>query len=300
MPEQNAPSPPPRCATRRHAGSPRRARARRRDCARCATSCRACAGVGYASRLWNTPVAGAGARDARLAPPAADAGATQLIDMSAVLSGRAGARRAPPSAPAAAGPLPSIIPGLRTPAPAGARKRLSTRVLTGVSIGAGCAAWIFSGATAHMATFVMMLAIAQLEYFRTVMLTGVYPARRIALASMVAANACARWAPSLHELVLPLSGVWVMLWFLLMRPKPGTIAEISTSYMGMFYLGHLPSYWVRVRALARTAGGHYAPVAAAAGRPARRPARPPARRGAAAGGGRRPPPHSRRVRASSS
>ena len=49
---------------------------------------------------------------------------------------------------------------------------------------AGCAAWIFSGATAHMATFVMMLAIAQLEYFRTVMLTGVYPARRIALASM--------------------------------------------------------------------------------------------------------------------
>ena len=95
------------------------------------------------------------------------------------------------------------------------RKRLLTRVLTGASIGAGCAAWIFSGATAHMATFVMMLAIAQLEYFRTVMLTGVYPARRIALASMVAANACARWAPSLHELVLPLSGVWVMLWFLL-------------------------------------------------------------------------------------
>ena len=42
-----------------------------------------------------------------------------------------------------------------------------------------------------------------------VMITGVYPARRIALASMVAMNVCARWAGSLHELVLPIAGIWV-------------------------------------------------------------------------------------------
>jgi hypothetical protein len=134
--------------------------------------------------------------------------------------------------------------------------------------------------------------VGQLEYYRSVIATGVYPARRIGLVSTTALYATALWAPALHELVLPAAAAAVMLWFLLLRvrvkakpttcgdrgrpsslelsasrfprvlrhrffldreffafqEKPGSISEISSSIMGIFYLGLLPSFWVRLRA----------------------------------------------------
>ena len=38
-----------------------------------------------------------------------------------------------------------------------------------------------------------------------------------------------------------------MIWFLTMRRKVSTIPEIATTFTGMFYLGYIPSYWVRIR-----------------------------------------------------
>ena len=38
-----------------------------------------------------------------------------------------------------------------------------------------------------------------------------------------------------------------MIWMMTMRRKVATIPEIATTFTGMFYLGYIPSFWVRIR-----------------------------------------------------
>jgi len=45
-----------------------------------------------------------------------------------------------------------------------------------------------------------------------------------------------------------------MIWFLTMRRKVSTIPEIATTFTGMFYLGYIPSFWVRIRLIEAVAG----------------------------------------------
>jgi len=48
--------------------------------------------------------------------------------------------------------------------------------------------------------------------------------------------------------ILPICSVVICTW-LLLQPKPGTISDIAASIFGLFYLGFLPSYWVKLRGL---------------------------------------------------
>jgi CDP-diglyceride synthetase len=42
-------------------------------------------------------------------------------------------------------------------------------------------------------------------------------------------------------------GLWAMIWFLTMRESYTTIPEIAATFTGMFYLGYVPSFWVRLQ-----------------------------------------------------
>ena len=42
-------------------------------------------------------------------------------------------------------------------------------------------------------------------------------------------------------------GLYTMIWFLATRRNYSTIPEIATTFTGMFYLGYVPSFWVRTR-----------------------------------------------------
>lgn len=42
-----------------------------------------------------------------------------------------------------------------------------------------------------------------------------------------------------------------MVWFLTMKREISTISDIATTFTGMFYLGYIPSFWVRIRASGR-------------------------------------------------
>ena len=57
-----------------------------------------------------------------------------------------------------------------------------------------------------------------------------------------------RSAADLAAAVLPLSGAAICGW-LLLQPLTGTIADIAASIFALFYLGFLPSYWIRLRDL---------------------------------------------------
>jgi hypothetical protein len=60
-------------------------------------------------------------------------------------------------------------------------------VLFGAIMGAAVACWVFSGNYVFTGLFALMTILGQLEYYRMVMNTGVYPARRI---SVVGAVSC--------------------------------------------------------------------------------------------------------------
>eukprot|EP00468_Gymnochlora_sp_CCMP2014_P002015 CAMPEP_0167743442 /NCGR_PEP_ID=MMETSP0110_2-20121227/2019_1 /TAXON_ID=629695 /ORGANISM="Gymnochlora sp., Strain CCMP2014" /LENGTH=440 /DNA_ID=CAMNT_0007627815 /DNA_START=182 /DNA_END=1504 /DNA_ORIENTATION=+ len=125
----------------------------------------------------------------------------------------------------------------------------SKRIVTGWLLAFAGTAIIFSGNLVYTAILTTVAMIAQYEYFSTVMLTSVNPARRISFVASLAMFMCACLFPLQHQLGLPLGFAAIVMWFLVMRPKPGSIADISTTLMGLVYTGLLPSYWARMRCL---------------------------------------------------
>lgn len=128
-------------------------------------------------------------------------------------------------------------------------KRTRRSIGFGALMGVAVACWVFSGNYIFTGLFTLMTVLGQLEYYRMVINTGVYPARRISVIGACSMFLAALFIPDLHEICLPLSGLWAMVWFLTMKRTVTTIPEIATTFTGMFYLGYVPSFWVRIRML---------------------------------------------------
>ncbi|KAL7484064.1 hypothetical protein ACHAW6_009704 [Cyclotella cf. meneghiniana] len=120
-------------------------------------------------------------------------------------------------------------------------------VLFGATMGLIVAAWVYSGSYIFTTLFTLMTALGQLEYYRMVMNTGIYPARRISVLGACAMFVSALFAPDLHQICLPVFSTMAMIWFLTKRRGATSISDIATTFTGMFYLGYIPSYWVRLR-----------------------------------------------------
>jgi phosphatidate cytidylyltransferase len=92
----------------------------------------------------------------------------------------------------------------------------------------------------------LLVFFGQLEYFRLVRAKGIAPAAKTTLAVSQLLLITATINPSLTDAVFPLAGALVC-FYLLFQSKLASIADISTSILGLFYGGYLPSYWVRLR-----------------------------------------------------
>jgi hypothetical protein len=123
------------------------------------------------------------------------------------------------------------------------------RWITGLSLGAICTLWIYSGNGPFTLGFLLTSLIAQSEYYTMVKATGVLPAHKTGILSSIICYFAAALYPTYHELVMPLSTTLMMVWLLIFNKKSASISEISTSFLGMFYLGYLPSFWVRLRSI---------------------------------------------------
>lgn len=126
-------------------------------------------------------------------------------------------------------------------------KKQRRSITFGAAMGMLVACWVFSGSYIFTALFTLMTILGQLEYYRMVINTGVYPARRISIVGACSMFLTALFTPSLHQICLPLFGLYSMVWFLTMKRSVTTIPEIATTFTGMFYLGYVPSFWVRIR-----------------------------------------------------
>lgn len=94
----------------------------------------------------------------------------------------------------------------------------------------------------------IIVYLGQLEYFQLVRATGIAPAGKTTLVVSQALLAIATISSTLADAVLPVAGTFIC-FYLLFQPKLATIADISSSILGLFYGGYLPSYWVRLRSL---------------------------------------------------
>ena len=108
--------------------------------------------------------------------------------------------------------------------------------------------WFFSIAIA------LLTYMALLEFFRMAEFTGIKPATKTTLFSsfiiIIATylEAIGFLDKEIHNAILPICSVVICTW-LLLQPKSGTIADIAASIFGLFYLGFLPSYWIKLRAV---------------------------------------------------
>lgn len=92
----------------------------------------------------------------------------------------------------------------------------------------------------------VIVFLGQLEYFRMVRAKGIAPAAKTTLVVSQLLLISTTVNPSLTDALFPLAGALIC-FYLLFQPKLASIADISTSILGLFYGGYLPSYWIRLR-----------------------------------------------------
>jgi len=92
----------------------------------------------------------------------------------------------------------------------------------------------------------ILVVLAQREYFRLVRAKGVEPAGKTTLIVSLLLLLSATVAPNVTDAMFCLGGT-VVCFYLLFQPKIATIADISSSILGLFYTGYLPTFWIRLR-----------------------------------------------------
>ena len=100
----------------------------------------------------------------------------------------------------------------------------------------------------------LLTSFALLELFRMAEFTGIKPATKTTLFSCAVLIISTYFEVNgmlqkeISNSILPISSIVICTW-LLLQPKPGKISDIATSIFGLFYLGFLPSYWIKLREL---------------------------------------------------
>ena len=100
----------------------------------------------------------------------------------------------------------------------------------------------------------LLTYLALLEFFRMAEFTGIKPATKTTIFSCFIIivstyfEATGLMDREIFNSILPICSVAICTW-LLLQPNSGTISDIAASIFGLFYLGFLPSYWIKLRAL---------------------------------------------------
>lgn len=121
-----------------------------------------------------------------------------------------------------------------------------SRILSGIVAIALALGMIFLGGWYFTLGFGLIVYLGQLEYFQLARAKGIAPAGKTTLVVSQALLVTAAIAPHLVDAMFALAGTLIC-FYLLFQPKISSIADISSSILGLFYGGYLPSYWVRLR-----------------------------------------------------
>lgn len=128
------------------------------------------------------------------------------------------------------------------------------RLLSGLFAGAFGILIVSLGSWWFALALSLIVHLALLEFFRMAEFTGIRPATKTTLVAcqllllFTQLAAVGYVSVEISEAILPLSGAAICGW-LLLQPVTGSIADIAASIFGLFYLGFLPSHWLKLRNL---------------------------------------------------
>lgn len=121
-----------------------------------------------------------------------------------------------------------------------------TRILSAIAAIIVALVMLLAGGWCFTIGFMIIVFLGLQEYFQMVRAKGIEPAAKTTLVIAQVLLLTAIIAPQLTDAVFPVGGMLVC-FYLLFQPKIATIADISTSILGLFYGGWLPTYWIRLR-----------------------------------------------------
>jgi phosphatidate cytidylyltransferase len=127
-----------------------------------------------------------------------------------------------------------------------------SRIISGIVAIALALTAVLLGGWYFTIVLAVIVFLGQQEYFDLVHTRGILPAAKTTLfLSQVLLVTCTLDS-NLVDAVMPIAGTFIC-FYLLFQPKMATIADVSASIMGLFYVGYLPSYWVRLRSIGSAA-----------------------------------------------
>lgn len=127
-----------------------------------------------------------------------------------------------------------------------ARFKVQRRIAVGFAMGAVVIAFVFSGRWVFALGMIAASLTGLFEYYRMVSAKGHWPAHKMGLCVTVVNMLSSAFFPSMADLVFPVGGTLICIYLLFRRKRIATIADISTTFMGLFYAGYLPSFWIRL------------------------------------------------------
>ncbi len=125
------------------------------------------------------------------------------------------------------------------------------RIISGIIAIVIAITMVLLGGWYFTAGFCLLVYLGQQEYFQMARAKGIAPASKTTLVVSQILMILSNFNAVLADPIFPVAGTFIC-FYLLFQPKFATIADISTSIMGLFYGGYLPSYWVRLRNLGQT------------------------------------------------
>ncbi len=131
------------------------------------------------------------------------------------------------------------------------------RLLSGLIVGAFGFLIVSLGNWWFSISISIIVHLALLEFFRMAEFTGIRPATKTTLLAcqillfFTQLSSQGYISIEISDAILPLSGAAICGW-LLLQPVTGSIADVAASIFGLFYLGFLPSHWIKLRNLLET------------------------------------------------
>ena len=123
-----------------------------------------------------------------------------------------------------------------------------TRIISALLVIPLALAAIAIGGWAFTAAFAVLVVLGQMEYFALVRAKEIVPASKITISVSLVLLLVSQLQVGLADAMIPIAGTFIC-FYLLFQSRIATIADISASILGLFYVGYLPSFWIRIRGL---------------------------------------------------
>ncbi|WP_271252030.1 phosphatidate cytidylyltransferase [Pseudanabaena sp. Chao 1811] len=123
-----------------------------------------------------------------------------------------------------------------------------TRIISALLVVPLALGAIALGGWAFTAAFALLVVLGQMEYFALVRAKEIVPASKITIFVSLVLLIASQLQAGLADAMIPIAGTFIC-FYLLFQSRIATIADIAASILGLFYVGYLPSFWIRIRGI---------------------------------------------------